>query len=685
MTQQNETTNRLINETSPYLLQHAYNPVDWYPWGNEALEKAKLEDKPIIVSIGYSACHWCHVMERESFENQEIAAIMNKDYICIKVDREERPDIDQIYMDAVQAMGINGGWPLNVILTPTAKPFYGGTYFTPNNWGNLLENITQAFVDHRGELEKSADGFTYTVSRSEVEKYGLHPSTQSHSIDQLQEAFNRLSKSFDLRKGGMNKAPKFPMPSIYQFLLRLHHLNKSPEAIKHVELTLDQMAYGGIYDQIGGGFARYSTDSNWFCPHFEKMLYDNGQLLTLYSEAFATTQKELYKEIVYQTIDFAERELLSQEGGFYSALDADSEGEEGKFYCFSEKELREILGEHHEFASNYYNTEAQGNWEDDKNILFRALSDQEYAKANNSTIERIKTLRTEVNIKLLAAREDRIKPGLDDKILTSWNGLMLCGLVKAYRTFGQDRFLQLALCNARFIKSKIRKGNQLYRTYKNERATQLGFLEDYATVIDGFTQLYEATFEDSWLYEAEILSDYVINQFFDPKEGLFFFTDKNAEKLIAKKKEIFDNVIPASNSMMANSLFRLGSILERNDFLKISTDMLNRLSKAVLTDLQYLSNWGIRMTYAYATQIEIAIVGPNAKEIRQELDKHYFPNSITCGTLNSSKLPLLRNRFPKDGETLIYICMNKSCKLPVQTVDEALELIKGMNKQKELV
>ena len=338
-------TNRLISSSSPYLLQHAHNPVDWFPWGNEALEKAKSEDKPIIVSIGYSACHWCHVMERESFENEQIADIMNKYFVCIKVDREERPDVDQVYMDAIHAMGLQGGWPLNAILLPDQRPFYGGTYFPAKGWGSLLLQIAKVFAEQRDELEKSADGFMNALNTSDIKRYGLNVVESDFSKEEIATMFNILQKNFDKEKGGMNRAPKFPMPIIYNFLLREYYVNQNKASLDHVKLTLDQMAYGGLYDQIGGGFTRYSTDEDWFAPHFEKMLYDNGQLVSLYSEAFQATKDPHYKRIVYQTIEWLQREMTSEEGAFYSALDADSEGEEGKFYCWQQSEFREILDE----------------------------------------------------------------------------------------------------------------------------------------------------------------------------------------------------------------------------------------------------------------------------------------------------------------------------------------------------
>lgn len=667
--------NSLIKETSPYLLQHANNPVDWFPWGEEALLKARQEDKPIIVSIGYSACHWCHVMEHESFEDEGVAQIMNQDYINIKVDREERPDIDQIYMDAVQAMGLQGGWPLNVILTPDAKPFYGGTYFPKANWKKLLNSVTEAFNNHRLDIEKSADGFVNSIGRSEVEKYGLQHEKDTYSTEELDAAFARMKPNFDKEKGGMNRAPKFPMPSIYLFLLRYYSISKNGSALNHAKLTLDAMAQGGIYDQIGGGFARYSTDTNWFAPHFEKMLYDNGQLLSLYSEAFTLTKSELYKDIVFQTIDFLERELKSAEGGFYSALDADSEGIEGKFYVWESGEFDQVLGNLAPLFRLYYNVETDGNWEHNYNILYTTQSDEEFTKANFLNLEDFKAKKEQAIQLLFEARKPRIRPGLDDKCLTSWNGLLLTGLSKAYIAFGEEKFLTLALDNANFINSKLRHGNSLWHNYKNGKANISGYLEDYATVIEGFISLYNATFNEKWLQDASALTEEVITHFYDEKEKLFFFTSNTSEKLIARKKEIFDNVIPASNSIMANNLFDLGHLLENENYKSLAKMMSNITNKIVNVDLQYSSNWACLYAKNISTPIEIAIIGSEYQEYVKKIRQHYLPHVMIVATESESNLPLTQHRTAIDGKTTIYVCQNKTCQLPVFSVEEALKLI----------
>ncbi len=677
---ENSIANKLINESSPYLLQHAYNPVQWYPWGEEALKKAKEEDKPIIVSIGYSACHWCHVMERECFENEALAALMNEHYVNIKVDREERPDIDQIYMDAVQAMGLQGGWPLNVFLTPETKPFYGGTYFPPANWESLLGKITKAFWNNREEIEKSAEGFKNTLSRSEVVKYNLLETPKEFTVDELNKMFGIMQPAFDLKMGGMNRAPKFPMPSIYAFLLRYYHSTKNIEALRHATLTLDKMAMGGLYDQIGGGFARYSTDVEWFAPHFEKMLYDNGQLLSLYVEAYQITKEESYKTIIYETIGWLEREMTSKEGGFYSSLDADSEGEEGKFYVWYEPDLRKLLGQDADLFIDYYNVNPAGNWEHINNILIKSFSDEAFVKKHQQELSSFREKVSGWKELLLKERDKRIRPGLDDKILASWNGLMLKGLADAYRVFGEDKFLKLAVDNASFLKTKMKEGDKLYHNYKNGKATIDGYLEDYAFTIDGYLSLYEATFEEKWINEAIRLANYVIDHFYDEKEGLFFFTADNSEKLIARKKEVFDNVIPASNSAMARNMYKLGLFLYKDDWIELAKSMLSRTKRIIMTDPSYLSNWACLYTDMTSSTAEIAIIGKEALKRRKEFDVHYLPNKILAGKIDSSALPILEDRQSKEDKTIIYVCFDKSCKMPVETVQEALEILKsGVN------
>ncbi|MDB5241958.1 MAG: thioredoxin, partial [Spirosoma sp.] len=668
--------NKLQYETSPYLLQHAENPVDWYPWGEEALNRAVDEDKPIIVSIGYSACHWCHVMEHESFEKEGVARVMNENFICIKVDREERPDVDAIYMDAVQAMGVHGGWPLNVFLMPSARPFYGVTYMPTQNWVQLLGSIRNAFDEHRDELDKSAEGFATELNINDVQRYQLPQADPQFAPETVDELYRKVVGKTDSEKGGLNRAPKFPMPSVWRFLLRYHYVKgdkseASDHALGQVKVTLDRMALGGIYDQLGGGFARYSTDADWFAPHFEKMLYDNGQLLTLYSEAFSLTKSPLYKQVVYQTIAFAQRELLSPEGGFFSALDADSEGVEGKFYTFTTPELRQILGREYDWFAELYHLTDNGNWEHGRNILHRTETDEVFAGRMGWPVDRLTERLTDTHARLLSVRDECIRPGLDDKILCSWNGLMLKGLATAFRVFGEPEFLTLALRNAYFLLKKMRderNGGRLWHTYKNGRARQVGFLDDYAAVIDGLLALYQATFTESWLTEADQLMQYVLTNFADDADELFFFTDKNSEELIARRKELFDNVIPSSNSMMAENLYALSLLLERPAYAERADRMLGRVQPLVQQNADYLTNWAVQYALRVRPTAEIAIVGPDADQFRAQIDAEFHPNKVLCGTTDQSSLPLLQQRWLVNGKTAIYICYNRTCQLPVTNV-----------------
>jgi uncharacterized protein len=673
--------NRLIHESSPYLLQHAYNPVDWYPWGAEALQKAQAEQKPILVSIGYAACHWCHVMEHQSFEQEQIAQVMNQYFVCIKVDREERPDVDQIYMDAIQAMGIQGGWPLHVFLNPEAKPFYGGTYFPPQQWLKVLGNIAQAFRNHRDELDHSAQQFAQHLNTSDLHKYGLLQPEPDFTEKDFHQLFHHFQLRFDRSRGGLGQAPKFPMPANYAFLLRYHHYTQQAQALEHTLRTLQEMqemAYGGIYDQAGGGFARYSVDADWLVPHFEKMLYDNGQLVSLYAEAYAVTQNPLFKEVVYETVAFVERELRSPEGGFYSSLDADSEGEEGKFYVFTHQQVKNILGTEEPLFSQYYQITDEGNWEQGLNILHRKESDEAFAAAHHLELAALQNLVQGWKQKILAARARRVRPGLDDKILTSWNALMLKGLADAYQVFGEPRFLELAEQNARFLLGQLSQGQGLYHNYKNGKASITGFLEDYALLIQAYIRLYEVTFTESWLLEARRLTEYVLAHFLDQEENLFFFTDQAAEQLIARKKEVLDNVMPASNSVMATNLHFLSLFFDEPAYMLLSDAMLAQVKPLVVKEPTHLANWACLYALKLRPTAEVAIVGGKAAAYRAELGRHFFPNLVCTGTTTESDLPLLQDREPLYGETTIFVCYHQACHLPVNTVAEALQQMRAI-------
>ncbi|HTJ50357.1 MAG TPA: thioredoxin domain-containing protein [Cyclobacteriaceae bacterium] len=667
----NSKANRLINSTSPYLLQHAYNPVDWFEWGMEALAKAKQEDKPILVSIGYSSCHWCHVMERECFEKEAIAQIMNELFVCIKVDREERPDVDQIYMDSVQAMGINGGWPLNVFLTPDQRPFYGGTYFPPSNWVQILKSIHQAYTSRRSEVEESAESLAHHLSQSDTQRFKQKAADEDLNLS-LENIYKKLEGRFDRTWGGLDKAPKFVMPSIWLWLLRYHHITKNKAALHQVLLTLRKVAMGGIYDQVGGGFARYSVDGEWFAPHFEKMLYDNAQLLSLYAEAFALTKDEEFRIVINETFEWLQREMTHASGGFYSALDADSEGVEGKFYIWNNADLKSLLGKDADLLINYYSCTDTGNWEHGHNILFRTQYEDEFLKTNSLKKDEWNEVLSNAKKILLQERAKRIRPGLDDKIITSWNALMICGLVDCYKALGDEKFLEAALKNMHFIKKELLVENRLLRSYKDKPSSIKAFLDDYAYVILANVKLYQVTFDEQWLELASALTEKTIQYFFDQEDGYFHFTANDSEKLIASKKEIFDNVIPSSNSVMAIALFHLGTLTENEEWIKMSTSMVDSLSHLIKAEPNYTTNWAIAFTEIKKGMAEVAFVGEKVGMLKKEFHKHFQPFALTMGTEEKSSLPLLKDKYAIDNKSTVFVCFDKACKAPVHKIEDAI-------------
>jgi uncharacterized protein len=668
--------NRLQHATSPYLLQHAYNPVDWFEWSNEALTKAKQDDKPILVSIGYASCHWCHVMERECFENEDIAQIMNEFFVCIKVDREERPDIDHLYMDAVQAMGQHGGWPLNVFLTPDQKPFYGGTYFPPQNWVQVLMGIHQSYQTRKEEVTASADDLATHLAKQSISQFKKRSTDEFTSA--LNTMFQQLESKLDHTWGGLDKAPKFIMPSIWLWLLRYHHISKSQSALEHTLFTLRKIAQGGIYDQVGGGFSRYSVDAQWFAPHFEKMLYDNAQLLTLYSEAYSISKDVFFKEVVYNTFAWLTREMTHPDGGFFSALDADSEGIEGKYYCWTYPELQQVLDTNElSIAIAYFEATEKGNWEHGLNILKQHPHPNVLARQFSQSEHDFGTTITIIKQKLLAAREHRIKPGLDDKILTGWNAMMIVGLTDAYHAFGDDRFLTAALKNAKFIRQKLMDGTTLFRSYKDRRSNIEGFLEDYAYVIQAWIKLYQATFDEQWIYNAAATAEYVLANFYDAEEGSFYYSGAQAEKLIARKKEILDNVIPASNSIMAQNLYHMGILLDKEEWKNLATQMVTELSGLIIHEPHYMSNWGIVLTELHNGLAEVAITGKDCLSLKNEFKNHYQPFTLLMGTSSTGTLPLLADKVTLADTSLIYVCYDSTCKLPASRVEEALRQLKN--------
>ncbi len=669
--------NKLINESSPYLLQHAYNPVDWYPWGDEALRKAQDENKLILISVGYSACHWCHVMEHESFEDSLVADIMNKHFISIKVDREERPDIDDVYMTACHiSSGRSCGWPLNAMALPDGRPFWAGTYFPKEEWMDALNYFIKLYSEDPNKIEVSADNITNNIQNSETIQLNTNEAAfKQEDINQIVENF---IKNIDMKRGGKKGPPKFPMPNNYEFLLQHYYHSGNEQALQAVTATLDNMAKGGIYDQIGGGFARYSVDDIWKAPHFEKMLYDNAQLVSLYSKAYQVTKNPLYKEIVFETLDYIKREMTDKTGAFYSSLDADSEGEEGKFYVWDKSEIKEVLGEGNDFDiyCEYYNIKEKGNWEH-KNILFITKKKKDVADKYKVSVEELETSIKASDDKLFKAREKRIRPGLDDKALTAWNALMLKGYIDAYRVFNKPEYLEAALKNGNFLKEKaMSKEFRLNRNYKDGKSVINAFLDDYALTIEGFIALYQATFDEEWLKVAKALTNYTIENFYDKNSGMFYYTSKKDKKLIARKMETSDNVIPGSNSTMAKNLYVLSLYFYDYDYLTKARTMVNNMLENIKYHSQpsFYSNWCSVLNHLVNPPYEVAILGENFAQKRKALDQRYLPNVIFMGGKQEGSLELLKDKLI-EGDTRIYVCQNKVCKLPTPEPAQAFKLI----------
>jgi uncharacterized protein YyaL (SSP411 family) len=674
-------TNRLINESSPYLLQHAHNPVEWHPWGDEAFAKAKAENKLVLVSIGYSACHWCHVMEHESFEDEEVAGIMNDYYVCIKVDREERPDVDQVYMDAVQIISGRGGWPLNCFTLADGRPVYGGTYFPKDNWKQLLINLhnlyqkeTDKIMEFVTDLEK---GLVDVAKIPAITNTEVKPDFKT-----LEEFTGKITASFDTTFGGYNYSPKFPMPNNYEYLLYYAYaLRKSDRAQEaksideHINLTLEKMALGGIYDPVEGGFARYSTDSIWKAPHFEKMLYDNGQLMSLYSHVYLTNPRKLLREVVYGIHDFVSARLTSPEGGFFCALDADSEGKEGKYYVWTKAELEELIVDDFPLFAEYYSINEKDVWEEDTFILFSKKTAEDFSIEHGMSVGEFEEKRSKWLQILAERRIKRVSPGLDDKILASWNGLMLKGYVDAFKIFKEPEFLSVAIKNANFISQKLMKEDgAIYRNYKDGKVSISGFLDDYALVAEAFIALYEVTFDEKWLLLADKLVQYAVAHFYDKEKYLFYYTSDEQQAIVARKAETSDNVIPASNSAMAIVLHALGHIMADEEYVKMSNMMFCVIKGAMNNYPQGYTNWGILMLHQYCNFYEVAIAGKQAPMFRDKLNTIYLPNKVLIGAETKSNLEILKPKLIGE-RTLIYVCENKTCKMPVSSAPEAVTQI----------
>jgi uncharacterized protein YyaL (SSP411 family) len=672
-------TNDLIHETSPYLLQHAHNPVDWYPWKIETLKKAQSTSRLLLISVGYAACHWCHVMEHESFEDITVAEVMNSNFINIKVDREERPDIDQVYMNAVQLMTGRGGWPMNVVALPDGRPFWGGTYFKKEQWLDALNQISKIYHDNPEKIYEYADKLEQGIKAMDIVSLNTNKPIFKRAF--IDEAVNTWSKQFDFKEGGMNRAPKFMMPNNYHFLLRYAWQKNDEKLLTFVNFTLTQMAYGGVFDQIGGGFSRYSVDTKWHIPHFEKMLYDNGQLVSLYSDAYLITKNDLYKDIVIQTLEYIKREMTAENGAFYSSLDADSinkvnELEEGAFYVWQKDELKSILKEDFDLFSDYYNINSYGFWEHDHYVLIRKGEDV-FIKKHSISKEELVNKKMNWKETLLSIRNKRPRPSLDDKSLTSWNAIMLKGYVDAYKVFGVKDYLKSAEKNAHFIiNTQLREDGGLNHSYKNGESTINGYLEDYATTIEAFIALYETSLNEIYLTTARNLANYSFDHFFDDKSKMFFFTSDEDDALVSRNMEYRDNVIPASNSIMAKNLFKLSHYFNNDHYRKTALTMLNNVKPEIKDYASGFSNWLDLMLHYTNPFYEIVVIGKDTHSVISELNKNYIPNKLIAGSTSENNLPLLLNRF-ENNKTLIYVCENNTCKLPVQELNEAIKEIRN--------
>ena len=670
--------NNLKDETSPYLLQHVENPVNWNPWDKKYLDKAKKENKLVIISIGYASCHWCHVMERESFQDSTVAKLMNDKFISIKVDREERPDIDQVYMNAIQLITGSGGWPLNVITLPDGRPIWGGTYFSKGQWISALKQISEIyetepekFISYANRVQEGINTLNDVVMQ-----------TDSFENIDINKYSKLLLKNIDEEFGGFNGAPKFMMPNNLNFLLRYSVQEKQEKSKDKILSTLDKMAYGGIFDHVEGGFSRYSVDERWHIPHFEKMLYDNGQLMSLYSVGYKISDKDLYKDVVYKIHEYIDSEMKDISGGYYSSLDADSKLDdgtyaEGEYYSWEKEELERIIGENFDLFSEYYNVNDNGFWEEEnKYVLIRSISDIEFINKNKLDSATFQKIKSEWIYKLKLAKIDKKKPSLDYKIITSWNGLMISGYVDAYKSFNDEIFKNEAINAGEFIfKNLIKKDGGLHHNFVNGKSKINGYLEDYATVIQASLDLYEVTLNQKWIERALNLSEYVLSNFSGVDSELFYFTSSQDEDLISRSVEFRDNVIPSSNSIMAKNLFRLYHYFDKQEYYEKAQNMSLSVTAEFETYPSGYTNWFDLIYNFKSNYYEIAVVGENSIKQVEEINKKYIPNKLIIGSKSENNLPLLKNRYV-EGKTLIYVCVNKACKMPTEDLDEALSLIK---------
>jgi len=686
-------TNNLINETSPYLLQHAHNPVDWHPWGDDALQKAKESGKPILVSIGYSACHWCHVMERESFEDETTAEIMNSNFINIKIDREERPDLDHIYMDAVQAMSGSGGWPLNVFLTTDAKPFYGGTYFPPvkafnrSSWQEVLLGIAQAWKERRDEIESQAENLVQYLQKAnsfgQISKPENIDAQENVPKELCHTIFQEIMKMADKEWGGFGNAPKFPQTFVIQYLLQYYYFTGNNEALHQVILSLNKMLQGGIYDQVGGGLARYSTDKEWLAPHFEKMLYDNALLINVLCDAYQITRDKNYENAIRKTIAFIQIELMSQNGGFTAGLDADSEGEEGKYYVWQKEEINAILGEDATIFCKYFDVTGEGNWEG-KNILRVLVPLEEFVKENNLDKSLFSQSIENSITKLYSYRNKRVKPQLDDKIILSWNALMLNALCKAAAALQDNNYKEMVQSHFKFMLTSFKKDEgsyELLHTFKNGIAKNPAFLDDYAYFIEAIISLYVMTFNSEYLNTARKYCLYVLENFSDDSSPFFFYTHQRQKDILVRKKEIYDGPIPSGNAIMADNLLKLSIIFDKIEWRKRAGSMLETIQPLIKKYPASFSTWSVIFMQQAIGINEIVISGSRYENIANDILFNFIPNKIIITSFgnNSDDFPVLQGK-PSGTSTLLYLCKGFTCFEPYKTAQNLLLKLFQINK-----
>jgi len=687
--------NQLKHETSPYLLQHAHNPVDWYAWKPEAFERARAEQKPILVSIGYSTCHWCHVMERESFENEEVAAYMNEHFINIKVDREERPDVDAIYMEACQLLTGAGGWPLNCFLTPDAKPFYAGTYFPPRpahnrpGWIQLLQYLANIWETKRETATDQAARLLANIQRNDgiFIKAKALDSAMTESVSPLPDVkviFNKMRAQFDHAECGFGGAPKFPSTMALQWLLSWYYFSGNPEALQHALFSIEKMSRGGIYDQIGGGFARYATDREWLVPHFEKMLYDNALLVSLLSEAHKIQKSQIntlnndHAIIIEQTLAYIAREMTSPEGGFYSAQDADSEGVEGKFFVWDKSEIDAILEADAPLFCAFYGVTEEGNWEE-KNILWRPYTYEAFATDHHMSVESLQKILSLCAEKLLKVRSKRIWPGLDHKILLDWNALMTSAYAAAFTALGHEAYRQAAIKNLDFLIKNLRTTEpstaQSKGYWRHSAALDFAFLDDYAYLIAALVDVYQITFDPKYLHLAGECTAYVFENFYDPATEMFFFTDKVQTDILFRKKDLYDNATPSGNSTMVHNLQRLGILLDRPEWRETASKMLIAIQETLEKYPLSFERWASALLNEVYPIQEIALVGENAFEKAILLQRSFLPNKVIAASLQQDNTqPLLADK-PAAAEALIYVCRDFACQRPVSTLEEFWALV----------